>query len=135
MKFFKRTHLFCLGMVLCLPLIGGCQKGEIEQEEGTVLPLNKIPENADYAALPLVGTKWKLIGFANDKKREIKLSRPSEGNSYTLIFGEKSELSGYTSTNAAYGIYSVKKTHYQYPISLMLVRQTRSLMALIILSI
>ena len=62
---------FTLGLVCCLPLLGGCQKNEIGEEPNTV-PLSEIPENPDYATLPLVGTKWILVGFAKSKTGMIR---------------------------------------------------------------
>lgn len=67
----------------------------------------EITENPDYESLPLVSTKWKLIGFVDEKHEAIKFAEPFEGNTYTLTFEEGGVLNGVTSTNQATGTYSL----------------------------
>lgn len=100
-------RLSYVGLILFVPLLGGCQESEFPLEPGAVVSLNRIPENPEYTSLPLMGTKWKLLGFADEKTGNIKLAEPYSQNSYILIFMEDGELGGQTSTNIAYGRYSL----------------------------
>ena len=79
-----QSLLVCL--IFCLPLLGRCHKNNRE-DDATTIALSEILENPDYVNLPLIGTKWKLVGFADGRTGQIKLAEPSEGDSYTLIFG------------------------------------------------
>lgn len=89
-------------------LTGACrEKDTVERDPGAHLPLAEINGNPDYVVLPFVGTKWKLIGFADSGTNSIKLAKPSEGNTYTLIFEEDGTVSGVTSTNQATGTYTL----------------------------
>jgi hypothetical protein len=102
-----RLKLSCVGLILCVPLLAGCQDSETPLEPGSVVSLNRIPENPNYASLPLIGTKWKLIGFADEKTGNIRLAMPVSSDNYTLIFERDGTLGGQTSTNIAYGRYSL----------------------------
>lgn len=71
-RIIKPIHLLWMVLVVALALFGACQKEDMDGE-GTV-SLSSIPENREYANLPLIGTKWQLIGFANTKTGRIKLT-------------------------------------------------------------
>lgn len=103
--FLKKSLI--IGLVFFLPIIGGCQKNELEND---TVPLSQIPDNPAYATLPLIGTQWKLIGFADEKTRRIKLAEPYSERSYTVVFEENGDLRGFTSTNGAWGQFSLAAT-------------------------
>ncbi len=89
-------------------ILGACENKDTVQPETSIgIPLAEIPDDPDYISLPFVGTKWKLIGFADSGTNTIKLAKPSEGNTYTLIFEEDGTVSGVTSTNQATGTYTL----------------------------
>jgi heat shock protein HslJ len=96
-----------VGLILLVPLFGGCQENETPLEPGSTVSLDRIPENPDYASLPLVGTRWKLIGFVDSKLEMIKLAEPDSDSNYILVFSEDGKLQGQTSTNTANGRYSL----------------------------
>ena len=97
------------GMILLQPFLGGCQDDGLPDGEGAVVSLNQIPDNPGYTSLPLIGTKWKLVGFVDGKINRIRMAKPEDSEIYTLTFEETGEIRGYTSTNAAYGKYSIRK--------------------------
>lgn len=91
-----------------MAMAGACEdKDTVDHEPGIGIALAEIPDNPDYIFLPIIGTKWKLIGFVDSGANTIKLAEPSEGNTYTLIFGEDETVSGVTSTNQATGTYTL----------------------------
>jgi len=106
---FKSKWKFMVAIIFLLPLMGGCQEEGLPDEEGAEVSLKRVPTNPNFASLPLIGTEWKLIGFVDGKKNRIRLAKPGGGDSYTLIFEETGEVRGQTSTNAAYGEYSMHK--------------------------
>ena len=110
----KALKILYLGLILLVPLFGGCQEEGSPLESGDLVSLTKIPENPDYASLPLVGTRWKLIGFVDSKLEMIKLAEPDSSISYTLIFEEDGLLDGYTSTNPASGKYLIERDSGNY---------------------
>ncbi len=58
----------------------------------------------DQGDIPLlIGTTWKLVGFANAKRDSIELAQPSGKETYLLTFKEHGSISGITSTNQAGG--------------------------------
>lgn len=89
----KLTLLFAVSLILCLPMFGGCQKNE----------MNKREDNG--SVLPLIGTTWKLVGFADTKHDSIDLAKPSGEDTYLLSFKDDGSISGSTSTNQAGGVY------------------------------
>lgn len=112
----KAIQPVVIALILCLPLFSGCKNdGLAKIMSGEVFSLDKIADNPDYESSPLVGTKWKLVGFVDGKKKEITIVGPDTeawgeeffANKYTLIFEEGGILGGYTSTNRAYGEYSL----------------------------
>jgi len=100
----KKAGFAAIGLVFLLLPMWGCQKNEVEAQENTVM-LSSIPKNSDYASLPWVGTRWKLIGFGDEKAKSIRLAVPFNDNSYTVTFKDNGSISGYTSTNIAGGKY------------------------------
>lgn len=100
--------LLMVGFAFILPLLGGCQEDGLPDDEGAEVSLKRVPTNPNYALLPLIGTKWKLVGFADGKKRMIKLAKPAEGYCFLLIFREQGVLDGYASTNRIRGEYIIE---------------------------
>lgn len=100
--------LLMVGFAFILPLLGGCQEDGLPDDEGAEMSLKRVPTNPNYALLPLNGTKWKLVGFADGKKRMIKLAKPAEGYCFLLIFKEQGVLDGYASTNRIRGEYIIE---------------------------
>ncbi len=113
----KAIQPVVIALILCLPLFSGCKNDDHLDKiiSGEVFSLDKIADNPDYESSPLVGTKWKLVGFVDGKKKEITIVGPDRedwgeefsANKYTLIFEEDGILGGYTSTNRAHGKYSL----------------------------
>src|SRR5690606_15022452 len=93
---------FIVGLVCCLPLLGGCQKNQIGDDSNTI-PLSEIPENPAFASLPLIGTKWKLIGFVDRTTNKVKSVQSSEIDNYTLVFESNGDFAGISSTNTIMG--------------------------------
>lgn len=101
----KNFFLWVL-LIMILPLLGACQKdGGINQE--VTISLKDVPENSEYTNLPLIGTKWQLIGFANEKTGKVKKVKLSQALSYTLSFTDEREIWGYTSINTTKGKYEL----------------------------
>lgn len=94
-------------LIALLVMSGACKdKDTVDQEPGISIPLAEIPDDPDYISLPIIGTKWKLIGFADSGTNTIKLAEPSGGDTYTLKFEGNGTVSGVTSTNQAIGTYT-----------------------------
>ncbi len=87
----KLTLLLATALILYLPMFGGCQKSET----------NKKRDNG--GTLPLIGTTWKLVGFADSERNSFELAKPSGKETYLLKFKEDGSISGSTSTNQARG--------------------------------
>lgn len=95
-------------LIALLVMIGACQnEDDVNQDPAIGVPLAEIPDDPDYISLPIIGTKWKLIGFVDSGTNTIKLAEPSGGDTYTLIFVEDGTVSGVTSTNHATGTYTL----------------------------
>jgi hypothetical protein len=92
--------------VFLLPLLYGCQE-ESQPDEGAEISLHFVPKDASYMRLPLIGTHWKLVGFVEGKTNKIKWATPFRDKSYTLLFKEKGELEGFTSSNVVWSTYSL----------------------------
>ncbi len=88
-------------------MVSSCQESEAPLEPGATVSLDRIPENPAYTSFPLVGTRWKLLGFADEKDGEIKLAEPHSDDNFILVFAESGTIIGMTSTNEAYGEYSM----------------------------
>ncbi|MCE7056993.1 hypothetical protein LZF95_20100 [Algoriphagus sp. AGSA1] len=88
-------------------MVSSCQESEDPLEPGATVSLNRIPENPAYTSLPLMGTQWKLLGFADEKTGKIRLVEPYSDDNFILVFGESGTITGMTSTNEAYGEYSM----------------------------
>jgi hypothetical protein len=97
-------------LLLCLPVLSGCQKNSLESTD--TIRLKEIRENSAYASLPLIGTKWQLVGFVDEKRKTIKLAKPDGGNSYTLLFKEDGYIEGNTSTNGAHGQFITERDNF-----------------------
>lgn len=105
----KIALIGAIGLTFFLLPLWGCEKKEVAEQE-KIVSLTSIPKSSDYASLPWVGTRWKLIGFADEKSKSIRLAIPFNDNSYTITFKEDGSISGYTSTNAAGGKYYNEQT-------------------------
>lgn len=103
---FKGKWIFWVGMVFLLPILGGCQDEELPEGE---IRLSQIPDNPDYASLPLIGTQWKLIGFVDGRRERLRLAEPTNENSYTIIFLKNGEFSGTTYANGMVGKYEASE--------------------------
>lgn len=99
--------LFTLLLLIIGVMVSSCQESETPLEPGETVSLGRISEHPDYAFLPLMGTQWKLLGFADEKKGEIKLAEPYSDDNFVLVFGESGTITGMTSTNMAHGEYSI----------------------------
>lgn len=73
---FPPQWMFLAAVVLFLRLLAGCQEEGLPDEEGAEVSLSRVPDNPGYASLPLIGTKWKLIGFLDGKRNRIRLAKP-----------------------------------------------------------
>ncbi|MGV3763407.1 hypothetical protein [Parapedobacter sp.] len=98
-------HPFFVGLVCCLSLLGGCQKSEIGEKPKNI-PLTEVPTNPNYATLPLVGTKWKLVGFVDQTTNNVKSVQSSAADNYTLAFESNGDFAGISSTNTIMGVFS-----------------------------
>jgi len=95
-------------LIALLVMSGACKdKDTVDQDPAIGISLAEIPDDPDYISLPFVGTKWKLIGFADAGTNTIKLAAPSEGDTYTLKFEKDGTLSGVSSTNEIMSTYTL----------------------------
>src|SRR5690554_1126090 len=118
-KVVSTQKLFFLAMlIMILPMLGACQKDDGLDQEG-VINLKDIPENPIFADLPLVGTKWKLVGFANSETGKIKVADVGlrgEGNlpkcakCFTFFLDEDNTYEYFTVENRAIGTYRIENT-------------------------
>ncbi len=108
----KKALMGAVGLTFLLLLTSGCEKKEVNGQENLV-SLRSLPKSSGYASLSLVGTRWKLIGFADEKSRSVRLAVPFNDRSYTITFGEDGSITGYTSTNAADGRYHKEPTSFK----------------------
>lgn len=63
--------------------------------------------NDDDIDPKLMGTKWKLEGFGNYQTDNFRAAKPSEGDSFILIFDNNRKWNGVTSTNNVNGNYTI----------------------------
>jgi hypothetical protein len=93
-------------LLLCLPVLSGCQKNNLKDTD--TIRLKDVRENSAYASVPLIGTKWRLVGFVDERQKVIKLvARPDDfRESFTVILKEDRTIEGRTSSNIAIGNYS-----------------------------
>ncbi len=103
---FKPGQIFWIMCIAALSLLGACQKEKEMDGEG-MIALSEIPDNPEYLNLPLIGTPWKLVGFADEKTGKIRLPESLSEDSYKVQFKEDGVLDGSTSTGEAYGRYSM----------------------------
>lgn len=104
---FRSKWMVFAGMVLYMPLLGGCQEEGFPDQEGAEVSLSVIPDNEGFGSLPLIGTQWKLVGFVDEKRSTVKLAEPVGEDTYLLTLNKNGEISGRTSTNTAFGKYSL----------------------------
>lgn len=104
---FQSNLLFFRVYALLLFAFSGCSK-----ENSTIgtVSLNDIVSRSSFASLPLVGTQWKLIGFAHQGKNTIKIAERDCGDCFVLTFNEDGTLSGRTASNQASGRYELVET-------------------------
>lgn len=103
---FKSRWMVLVGMVFLLQVLGGCQDEELPEGE---IRLSEIQDNPDYASLPLIGTQWKLIGFVDGRRERLRLTEPTNENSYTITFLTNGEFSGTTYANGMAGKYEASE--------------------------
>lgn len=101
-----QKFLFWAMLIMILPMLGACQKDGGIDQEGTI-NLKDISENPEYANLPLIGTTWKLIGFANTKTGKVKTVKLGSPQSYSLYLTDDREIWGHTSANTVKGKYEL----------------------------
>ncbi len=101
---------FTLLVLVIAITVFSCQESEAPLQPGETVALSRISGNEAYASLPLVGTRWQLLGFADDKDGEIRLAEPYSDDSYILVFEESGTITGMTSTNTAHGEYSISNS-------------------------
>lgn len=101
---------FTLLVLVIAMMAFSCQESEAPLEPGKTVSLSRISGNEAYTSLPLVGTRWQLLGFADEKDGEIRLAESYLDDSYTLVFGETGTITGMTSTNTAHGEYSLSNS-------------------------
>lgn len=107
----KKSFLLLMTTCLIACTISGCSKeNEIVIPSENWISLSEIPENDSFALLPLLSTKWKLVGFADEEQKIFKYAEPSTENTYLLVFKENGELTGTTSANEMFGEYKVKNS-------------------------
>ena len=113
--------LFWTMLIMILPMLGACQKDDGLDQEG-VINLKDIPENPIFADLPLVGTKWKLVGFANSETGKIKVADvglrgedrlPECARCFTLFFDEMGVFEFFSTLNKFMRNYRVENIDSQ----------------------
>lgn len=67
----------------------------------------------------LIGTKWKLEGFGNYQSNNFRMAKPSEGDSFVLIFDNNRIWNGVTSTNKINGNYIMDGNKINLSIEIM----------------
>lgn len=94
-KRFNGTWILWMVFLAIMPLLGACEKEDGMDENGTV-SLNSIHNNSEYARLPLIGTKWQLVGYANAKTGRIKkvVEIPDRKDTFTLTFNDNRTFGG-----------------------------------------
>ena len=93
---------------LIMSMMGvGCNEETKDDKVSIVLSLDEMSLITGYEGLSLIGTEWKLIGFADVAKNTVKIAEPQHENCYRLTFNPDGTLSGETSTNQAGGGYEV----------------------------
>jgi len=88
----------------------GCEKNN--NEMNNIMQISELPTNPAWKSLPLQGTFWKLIGFANVDDNSIKIAEPQNDFSYELILRQDSVFEGTSSTNEIKGDY-ILDTEYK----------------------
>ncbi len=62
---------------------------------------------------PLIGNKWKLVGFVDDQTGIIREPQPNNCKEcYLLFFNTNDAFSGHSSTNTLYGTYSANSSSH-----------------------
>src|SRR5690554_2367682 len=105
-KRFKSTWILWMVLLAIMPLLGACEKEEGMDENG-IVSLSSIPKKPEYAKLPLIGTKWQLVGFANAKTGKVRKIKLYRHDNYILILEDRGKISGRTTGNVATGEYKL----------------------------
>src|SRR5690606_23280695 len=108
---------FTFAIAFFLICLTGCQEEGHPEEESSEISLNFVSTDISYASLPLIGTKWKLIGFVDSRINKIRPAQPNGIDTYLLEFDEDGGISGRTSTNTAAGRYSTDNSSNRFVIS------------------
>lgn len=93
--------LFLCGVIVLMAF--SCEKNTMESEN--IIPLSEVSVNESYLQLSLMGTTWKLIGFANAASNTLKRAEPEGDSCYILRFHPDNRITGWTSTNKNGGSY------------------------------
>lgn len=112
---FRSKWMIMAGMILLLPLLAGCLDDGLPEEEGAEISLSRVPDNSVFASLPLMGTRWKLLGFVDGKSNRIKMAKPGDGESFTQIFEEDGSFTGRAAVNLAQGEYFLNNNQLSIP--------------------
>lgn len=104
MVIFNTSFKSILFLPMCLWAIYACQSETVASQ---TVSLNKISKDPIYATMPLIDTKWKLIGFGNTKSNKIQLAQSYNDSSYVILFKPNNLIDGRTSTNKAFGRYTL----------------------------
>lgn len=102
----KRTLLLLTMIFPMLLLMQGCGKDNIKIPSEDWVSLSEIEGDERFASLPLVSTKWKLLGFADEEQGRFKDAEPVGEKLYTLIFGKNGWIEGFTIANILTGKFS-----------------------------
>lgn len=105
---FNGTPLLWMVLLAIMPLLGACEKEEGMDENG-IVSLSSIPKKPEYAKLPLIGTKWQLVGYANAKTGRIKkaVEIPDRKDTFTLTFNDDRTFGGRDVANGFGGKYEL----------------------------
>ncbi|MCO5231659.1 MAG: META domain-containing protein [Chitinophagales bacterium] len=103
----KKSFLLLMTTYLMACTISGCSKeNEIVIPSENWISLSEIPENVSFALLPLISTKWKLVGYADEALNSFRHVETSGLNDFTLIFEKGGKIDGFTSANILSGKFS-----------------------------
>lgn len=93
----------CLMLLISgMTLFGSCQ--DLEQAKEIFLSLSEIENLPESDTFPLVGTRWRLLGFGEEGSEMIRIAEPSETDSQLwLEFFEDGTIEGRSSNNLLSG--------------------------------
>lgn len=87
-----------------MTLFGSCQ--DLEQAKEIFLSLSDIDNLPVSDTVPLVGTRWRLLGFGKEGSERVRVAEPRDTDSQLwLEFFEDGKLEGFSSGNLLSGKY------------------------------